>query len=117
PAHRVRAYERAGRSIEALPPGDLERRVADGRLEEVPWVGKALAKKIDRLCRTGDLPELEALRAQVPRGFRELSRVEGLGPKRILALHRALGIEDLDDLQQAVANQRVRLVAGFSEAA
>src|SRR5689334_19170542 len=80
PAFRVRAYERAARSVEGLAEGEVERHAEAGTLEEIPYVGAGLAKKIARLVRTGTLPELDELRAQVPRGFRELSQVDGLGP-------------------------------------
>ncbi|MEQ1507272.1 MAG: helix-hairpin-helix domain-containing protein [Myxococcota bacterium] len=117
PVYRVRAHDRAARTIEALPNGDLERRVEEGRLEELPAIGPALARKLVQLVGVGTLPEIEALRAQVPAGFRELSRVDGLGPKRILALYQALGIADLDDLERAIDAQRLRTVKGFSPAA
>lgn len=116
PAFRVRAYERAGNALDALSEGDLERRVEEGRLEEIPYVGKGLARKIEQLYRKGTLPELEDLRRKVPAGFRELSRIDGLGPKKIVALHQALGIQDVEDLQRAVDEGRIRTVKGFSAA-
>lgn len=113
---RVRAYERAGNSLDALSERDLERRVEEHRLEELPYIGKGLARKIELLYRDGSLPELEALRRKVPRGFRELSRLEGLGPKKILVLHQALGIQDLVDLERAIDEEQIRTVKGFTAA-
>src|SRR5262245_23509739 len=114
PLFRVRAHERAARTVEQLGEETLERYLAEGKLQDLPNIGPSLSDKIERLCKNGGLPELEILREKVPSGFRELSRVEGLGPKRILALHWALGIENLDDLQRAVEQKKIREVKGFS---
>src|SRR5687767_4986846 len=114
--YRVRAYERAAVSIAQLPESEVERLIETGRLQEVPHVGPGLSKKIEALVRTGTLPELEALRGRMPKAYRQLVRVEGLGPKKVLALYDALGIHDLDDLERAVHDQRIRTVKGFSAA-
>ncbi len=116
PGYRVRAYERAARSIAAVGDGHLERLIAEHALEELPHIGAGLSKKIATLHQTGRLPELEQLRQRLPTGFRQLVRVEGLGPKKVLLLHEALGVQDLDDLERAVNDQRVRTVKGFSAA-
>jgi DNA polymerase (family 10) len=116
PGYRVRAYERAAHAIAQLPESEVERLVEKGRLEDVPHVGAGLSKKIEALVRTGTWPELEALRGRMPKGYRQLVRVDGLGPKKVLALHDALGIGDLDDLERAVHDQRIRTVKGFSAA-
>jgi len=116
PGYRVRAYERAARSIAQVGDGHLERLIAEDALEELPHIGKGLSRKIATLHQTGTLPELEQLRRRLPTGFRQLVRVEGLGPKKVLLLRDALGIQDLDDLERAVHEQRVRTVKGFSAA-
>jgi DNA polymerase (family 10) len=114
PMFRVRAYERAARVVEQLPEDDLFARIEEGRLQELPFIGPSLASKIEQLWRTGSLAELDQLRQQVPSGFREMSRIEGLGPKRILQLHRELGIDTLDDLQRAIEQHEVQKLKGFS---
>jgi DNA polymerase (family 10) len=114
PMFRVRAHERAARVVEQLPEDDLLARIEEGRLQDLPFIGPSLAYKIEQLWRSGTLPELEELRRKVPTGFRELSRIEGLGPKRILQLFQELGIDTLDDLQRAIDQHEVQKLKGFS---
>ncbi|XVV01700.1 PHP domain-containing protein [Actinosynnema sp. CA-248983] len=43
PTYRVRAFRRAAEVVAGLPPGDLERRVANGTLTDLNGIGKATA--------------------------------------------------------------------------
>ncbi|WP_242345944.1 DNA polymerase/3'-5' exonuclease PolX [Anaeromyxobacter terrae] len=110
---KVRAYENGARAVEAL--ADLSARVEAGSLTEVSGIGEALAKKIAELHRTGRLELLERLRAKHPPGILELLRVPDLGPKKIAALHAALGIGTIAELEAACRDGRVRAVKGFGE--
>jgi DNA polymerase (family X) len=111
---KVRAYEAGARALEGLQD-DLAARVAAGRLRELPGVGEALAKKIAELHLGGTTPLLERLRAELPAGILELTRVPELGPRKIAALHAALGVASLADLEAACRSGRVRGVKGFGE--
>jgi DNA polymerase (family 10) len=111
---KVRAYENGARALEALGE-ELAVVVAEERLEELPGVGKALAEKISELHRTGTLPLLERLRAAHPPSVLELLELPDLGPKKLLALQKALGIASVADLEAACAAGRVREVKGFGE--
>jgi len=62
---KIRAYQKAVRSIEQLPV-EAEQLVAEGRLREVPGVGEAIAKKITELVTTGKLDYYEKLKAEFP---------------------------------------------------
>jgi putative hydrolase len=44
PTYRVRAFRRAAAVLDALPPGELERRVAAGTLEALPGIGATTAQ-------------------------------------------------------------------------
>ena len=108
---KVRAYENGARAVEALD--DLPARVEAGRLTEVPGIGEALAKKIGELHRTGRLELLDRLRAKHPPGILELLQVPELGPRKIAALHAALGVGTVAELEAACRDGRVRSVKGF----
>jgi len=111
---KVRAYETGARALEDSPE-DVAALVAGSRLQELPGVGEALARKIAELHATGTTPLLERLRAELPRGILELVRVPDLGPRKIAALHAALGIASLAELEAACRAGRVRAVKGFGE--
>jgi len=110
---RVRAYRNAARTIGDLGE-PLEKLVNEGRaLTEIPGIGKDLADKINSLITTGELKQWRELREQVPAGVLALLRVPGMGPKKAAALHRELGIQNLDMLRAACEQQKVRELKGF----
>jgi DNA polymerase (family 10) len=111
---KVRAYENGARAVEGLAE-DVGARVDQGRLTDLPGVGEALAKKIAELHLTGRTDLLERLRAEFPPGVLELLEVPELGPKKIAALHAALGVSTVAELEKACAEGRVRGVKGFGE--
>lgn len=110
---RVRAYRSAARFIRghSRSLADLLSEGAD--LAELPGIGKDLAAKIATLVRTGRLPLLEQVAKQVPVPLVEMTRIEGLGPKRARALYEALGIRSLEDLARAARSGRIRELPGF----
>ena len=62
---KIRAYQKAARSIEELPV-EVEQLVAEGKLKEIPGVGEAITKKITELVTTGRLGYYERLKAEFP---------------------------------------------------
>jgi len=111
---KVRAYETGARAVEGLAE-ELATVVAGGRLTDVPGIGEALAQKISELHSTGRLALLDRLRGELPAGVAGLLQVPDLGPKKIAALHAALGIGSVAELKAACEAGRVREVKGFGE--
>ena len=60
---KIRAYERAARSIEGLTES-LEQLVREDRVKEIPGVGEAINKKIIEMVSTGRLEYYEKLKAE-----------------------------------------------------
>ncbi|THE63690.1 DNA polymerase/3'-5' exonuclease PolX [Salinadaptatus halalkaliphilus] len=113
--YKPRAYRRAAENIQAhpVPIGD---RVADGDegvLEEIDGVGDAISSKIVEYVETGEIEELEELRAELPIDIADITRIEGVGPKTAGKLYRELGIETLDDLEAAAEANEIQKVKGF----
>ncbi len=108
---RVRNYEKAARSIRGWPAdiGQLDLRA----LRAIPGVGASIAAKIAEFNSTGAITALEELRAKIPPGVLELTRVPGLGPKRALQLSHELGVQSVDDLAAAIKAGRLDGLAGF----
>ena len=112
---RVRAYRNAARVIGGLSPS-LADLVADGEdLTRYPGIGDDLADKIRTLVTTGELPLLREVAQRVPAELSDLMHIKGLGPKRVKALYRELGIASFADLEQAARDGRIREVEGFGE--
>jgi len=112
--YKSRAYD-FGADRMAGFSGDLDALVREGRLTELPNIGPALAEKITELHRTGSLQLLEQLRAEFPPGILELLRLPDLGAKKAAALHKALRVGSIEQLEQACRDQRVRGLKGFGE--
>jgi DNA polymerase (family 10) len=103
---RVRAYRNAARTIREMgePLEDVVED-PDRDLTEIPGIGKDLAEKISTLIRSGSLPMLEELLAEVPESVLAMLRVPGLGPKRAAVLYKELKVKDLDQLREAALGQ------------
>jgi len=111
---KTRAYRMAAQTIEALED-DIEKIVHQGTLESIPGIGEALAKKITELIQTGKLEYLERLKKEVPTGLIDLLGIPGLGPKKVAALYKNLGITSIQDLRLAASNGELRALEGFGE--
>ena len=61
---KIRAYQKAARSIEELKV-DVAQMAAEDRLGEIPGVGEAITKKITELVTTGKLGFYERLKAEL----------------------------------------------------
>lgn len=110
---RVRAYRNAARVVSSLP-SEVSAMIEQGAdLDDLPGIGEDLAQKIVDIARTGTTPMLESLRRGAPHGLAELLRLPGLGPKRIRALHDALGIETLQQLHRALKDGCLDRLRGF----
>jgi DNA polymerase/3'-5' exonuclease PolX/8-oxo-dGTP pyrophosphatase MutT (NUDIX family) len=111
------AYNRAARVI------DLQNRSLSAiydregikGLDRIPGIGQEISKKIEELLLTGKLQYLEKLKAESPVDVSTLTKIEGLGPKKIKALYRELNIRNLDDLMKAVQSHKIKDLDGFGE--
>lgn len=113
---RVRAYRNAARTIGDLPESVAEIIRDPGRsLTDLAGIGDDLAKKIETICETGSLPQLDELRTKVPRGVVDMLRISGLGPKKAAVLFKELGITSLDMLKTAAESGTVAKLKGFGE--
>jgi len=108
---RARNYEKAAKAVAGYP-ADVTA-MPEPALTTIGGVGKSIATKIAEFKRTGTIAALEELRAKIPPGVRDLTRVPGLGPKRALQLSRELGIATVADLEAAVGEGKLRNLAGF----
>jgi DNA polymerase (family 10) len=108
---RARNYEKAARSVRGWGE-DISRLDAKG-LRAIPGVGASIAAKIAEYLATGHIAALDELRAKIPAGVLELTRVPGLGPKRALQLNHDLGVSSVDELAAAVKAGRLEGLAGF----
>ncbi|MCC5578757.1 DNA polymerase/3'-5' exonuclease PolX [Microtetraspora sp. AC03309] len=107
-AFRVRSYQKAAKSIAGFPE-DLRQT----NVRTIPGVGEAIAKKVEEFLQRGSFRQLDDLRAVVPEGVRELTKVPTLGPKKALFLFQELGVDSPAALAEAIRGGRLAGLRGF----
>jgi DNA polymerase (family X) len=111
---KVRAYRQGAETVRNYD-GDIVRLAIDNKLTGIKGIGEALRDKLHELASTGSLKFHQDLRAQFPEGLFELFDLQGLGPKKVKALHETLGIGSIADLKAACAGHKVAALPGFGE--
>jgi DNA polymerase (family 10) len=112
--YKILAYRKAADSLSNLGR-DVNDVWREGKLTEIPGVGKAIAEKIDELLSTGSLGFLEKLEAEVPPGLIGLLQVPDLGPKKAALFWKQLGVTNLAELEVAARIGKLRDLPGMGE--
>ena len=111
---KTRAYANAARTLEGLSE-PLATLVAEKRLGEIKGIGEALEQKITELVETGKLKYYDELKASLPPGLIAMLEISGLGPKKIQALNKNLGVDSIEKLEAACLAGQVAELDGFGE--
>ena len=111
---KIKAYVKASRVLRTLET-DLEELSLEGKLRSIDGVGKAIADKLEAFIKTGTIPQLEALKQEIPRGLVDVSNLPGLGSKKTVLLHKELGVSDLESFKAVLEAGKVEEVKGFSK--
>lgn len=109
---RANAYRKAARAIEALPE-DIRTVSEEGRLRNIPGIGPALEQKIEEWLSDQQIQYLEELREMVPPGLVEMTSIAGVGSKLARRFYAELGVTDIDGLEAACRNRKVRTLKGL----
>lgn len=112
---KPQAYQKAAAALDVLPIDVQEIYSQQGLrgLEEIPGVGKSLAKKIEEYLKTGQIKYYEQLQKQLPVDIYQLTQVEGIGPKTVQKLYQALRVKNIIDLGKVARDQKIRNLPGF----
>lgn len=112
--YKTLAYRRVAENLGSLPreAGEYWK---EGKLEDIPGVGKAIGEKIDELMRTGKLKFLTELKKEVPGTLADWLKIPGLGPKKAGAIWKALDISTLPQLEKAARAGKLRGLPGMGE--
>jgi DNA polymerase (family X) len=111
---RMIAYENAARALRDLDR-DLSEIAAEGRLDEIPGIGKDLAGKIQEALNTGRVKKCEMECRNIPDSLLALFEIRGLGPKTIALLHRRYRVNTVDELKMVLDSGKLARIAGFGE--
>jgi DNA polymerase (family X) len=112
--YRVIAYRTAAKTARDSSVSVMQL-ARDGKVTQLPGIGKTLEEKLRAMDETGDIPASVKLRAKFPPGLLEVMRLPGFGPKRARRLHDELGIDSLAALRTAAESGQIRGLRGFGE--
>ncbi|MER7179206.1 DNA polymerase/3'-5' exonuclease PolX [Streptomyces hyaluromycini] len=110
-AFKARVYEKAARSVGGHH-ADVSTLDLKG-LQEIPNVGKSIAQKVREYFDSGGVAAVEELRAKIPDGVRRLTAIPALGPKKAMAVYQELGVSSVQELADAIHDERLRDLKGF----
>lgn len=113
----VLAYRKAATTIETLQERveDIYRKDGIEGLMELQGIGKGIAGGIAELIDSGHMKKYDALKKSFPVDFNTLTKIQGLGPKKVYKLYKELGIKSVEDLKKAVQEHRIMELEGFGE--
>jgi len=111
---KIRAYEKIALVLENLPI-DIETIYRQRGLNNIPGVGEGIAKKIEEFLTTGKLEYYEKLKENIPSGVIELLDISEVGPKTAKLLYEELGVDNIEKLEKAVRQHRIKDLPGMGE--
>lgn len=112
---RIRAYRRAARTIEHFR-NDVRILAQEGRLEEIPGVGKILSRDINQLIETGSVRYHEHLKSTVPEGLLPILRLPSLTIEQARLLWRKHDVTSMKQLVQLYQDKQLPFEADTLEA-
>jgi DNA polymerase (family 10) len=110
-SHALR-YTQIARSIEKLPE-PVENLAAEGRLCEIPQVGKLIAQYITEILQTGTSSKQQEWESEAPITVLEMVRVPGLGAKTARKLFQEHKIATIADLKLKAESGELSAIPGI----
>lgn len=115
---KIIAYDRAADSIEHLT-SEVKDLWNDGKLGDIPGVGKGITYYLDELFRTGRVKHFDEIMEQVPEAVFPLLSVPGIGPKKAYRLVREFGLKHaktaVTDLERIARDGKIAGLEGFGD--
>jgi DNA polymerase (family 10) len=109
---RVNAYRNAARSLRDLS-ADVAEIAKQDKLTDLPGIGSGMAEHIKEYLATGKIGRREELLEQVPATLVQLLQIPGLGPKKVMAVHKQLGVKTMEDLKRVLDSGELANLPGM----
>jgi DNA polymerase (family 10) len=94
---------------------DLAALAEQGKLEDIPGIGKDLSEMIGEYIRARKIKRYEQECKGIPAGLIELMSIPGLGPKTLALLHERFHVRSLDDLKRCLDKAPTVKLKGFGQ--
>jgi len=108
---RIKSYANAYLALRRLDTPLIS--MSPEELTSIKGVGKTIADKILEIREKGCFESLTEFRAKTPEGVREMLAIKGIGPKKLIAIWKELGIESPGELLYACRENRLLILKGF----
>lgn len=92
---------------------NIEDAVNNGTLANIKGVGEALQKKITEYVQTGKMSYYEKLKAEVPEGLFEITKISNIGPAKARKLYYDFNITTIEQLEEACEKNVLKDIKGF----
>lgn len=112
---KVQMYRKIARILDYNLQEDLQTLYEQKELINIPGIGISTVEKIEELLTTGKCQYYEGLKASIPPGVLDLMSISGVGPSTAARFYQELHIESLEDLKQALDEQKLRNLKGMGK--
>ena len=111
---KINTYRKAARILNDLTT-DIREVVQSGMIQDIPGIGKGTADKIVEYLETGTIAKFDQIKKGIGDELIGLLGIQSLGPKTVALLHKELGINSLEDLKNAIADERISDLPGMGK--
>lgn len=112
-AFKVRSYQSAYQRLRTWPKALVE--TSEEEFDQAAGIGKGIKTAILEIIENGQLAVLESFKNQTPPGILDLLSIRGIGPKKVKAIWKELGIDDVHELIKAIENDALLNLKGFAK--
>jgi DNA polymerase (family 10) len=109
---RIIAFQNAAESLRNLAQ-DINHVAAEGALQAIPGIGKAIADALAEYVATGAVADFADLWEKIPQGVVDIMAVPDMGPKKAARLWKEVGITSVAQLKAAAEQGQLRDLKGF----
>lgn len=110
---KTRSYYAAYETLRKYPHALSEMSLDE--IVQIDGVGKAISEKIVELNETGELKTYLKYENVTPQGIIELLDIKGIGPKKVRQVWKELGVEDAEELLEAIEENKLLALSGFGQ--
>jgi len=110
---KIKSLQNAAFKLDRLPEKIFGKSIEE--LEKVDGIGKSLSVKLHAYFADGIFQDLLVLIQKTPLGVLEMMEIKGIGPKKVAALWKELGVESPGELLYACNENRLIELKGFGE--
>jgi len=115
---KIKAYQEAAVSVEHST-SELKDLWDEGKLDQVPGIGKAISDHLDELFKTGKVKHFTEILSTIPPAVFVFEKIQGVGPKTAFSLSEKLKIvkekDAIKKLKDSALKEEIRKFAGFGE--